>query len=84
MIPIQDDPKELIMNTHELFSKSEDWRVQDLDAQNLHDPIDVGWLFRSSWRMTSSTELKDSIQEKANKSKKAFALSLTSNIARLD
>ena len=78
MIPIQDDPKELIMNTHELFSKSEDWRVQDLDAQNLHDPTDVGWLFRSSWRMTSSTELKDSIQEKANKSKKAFALSLTS------
>ena len=78
MFPIQDNPKDFILNINELFSKTDDWKVQDTDAQNLHDPIDVGWLFRSSWTMTSSTELRDAIQTEANKVKKGLAISLVS------
>ena len=78
MIPVQDEVRDFIMNTNELFGKTDDWRVQNIDAQNLHDPVDVGWLFRSSWVMTSSTELRDVLQKKAKKYKKGMEISLVS------
>ena len=78
MIPVQDNPQDFITNANELFGETEQWKVQDIDAQELHEPTDVGWLFRSNWTMASSTELKDILQKKINKVQRNVPISLSS------
>ncbi len=67
MIPTIDDPATFIENANELFAEKENWKVQDIDAQSLYDPKDVGWLFRSSWTMTSSSEFRLEVEKAIHK-----------------
>ena len=67
MLPVQENVTTFIENVSELFGEKENWKVQDLDAQNLYDPRDVGWLFRSHWAMPSSPELCTELEKEIQK-----------------
>ena len=77
MLPVQDNTTTFIENVNELFGEKENWKVQDLDAQNLYDPRDVGWLFRSHWTMSSSKELCEELEKRMNKTNKRICLGMS-------
>ena len=80
MLPIQDDTTTFIENVNELFGEKENWKVQDIDAQALYDPRDVGWLFRSHWTMSASSELREAIEIELRKTHLNTSLGLTNRL----
>lgn len=78
MIPVQQDTKSFIEDVNELFGEKENWKVQDIEAQSLYEPRDVGWLFRSHWSMSSSKEFCKSLELELQKSHPNLCIGISS------
>jgi len=52
------------MNGHTWASKN-NRSIRHIKEQNLYDPKPIGWLMRSTFHMTSSTELQDEMDRRA-------------------
>ena len=74
MTPVQTDPTIFTDNAHEIFNRKEKMKVQNIDAQKLYNPKIVGWLFRSNWVMTTSSELRLAIEAETQKKLPGMAM----------
>ena len=65
VVPITTNMTEFIDNVNGVWGDSASQMVRDSTEQKLWDPKQVGWLLRSTWNMTASSELQDSLEATA-------------------